>query len=292
MDSQNYNTVAPERKRGAHLQREDRGAIRSLRRLGMSLRRIARELNCAPSTVSSELKRGTPPRKSNRGRAPDYSAKLGQAEYECLKSRNHKPHKMDSCGPFVAWVTQQVRVHRWSLDACVGYARLHRLFKETAMVCTKTLYNELWAGRLPLPLFEVPEALKRKPRKGKPPESKNPKDPSIEERPAVVAARGELGHWECDTVVGRRNGKEAVVFTLLERVTDHYLAIRIPGKTSEAVGQVLKALQAQFGGRFSRVFRSITADNGPEFAGLTQAAPTGTKVYFAHPYCSWERGQN
>jgi len=39
------------------------------------------------------------------------------------------------------------------------------LFSKEDMVCTKTLYNELRLGRLPLSLFEVPELLKRKQRK-------------------------------------------------------------------------------------------------------------------------------
>ena len=39
---------------------------------------------------------------------------------------------------------EQVKEHKWSLDACVGYARLHGLFSAEEMVCTRTLYNEVW----------------------------------------------------------------------------------------------------------------------------------------------------
>lgn len=196
MDCPDYNTAEPERKAGQHLQREDRGTIQHLHRLGYSNRAIARELHCSPTTVGNELRRGTPSRKSNRGRAPGYSARLGQAIYRSNRGRCHKPHKVASRTPFVRWVAQQVREHRWSLDACVGYARLQRLFKETEMVCTKTLYNELWAGRLPLSLFEVPNALKRRRTKAKNHINKRPKGRSIEERPAEVANRVVPGHWE------------------------------------------------------------------------------------------------
>lgn len=48
------------------------------------------------------------------------------------------------------------------MDAYVGYARKHKLFLPTEMVCTKTLYNEVWAGNLVLEPLELPEALKRK----------------------------------------------------------------------------------------------------------------------------------
>ena len=79
MDCQHYNTDLPERKRGQHLQREERGAIQALKRQGLSDRAIARALGCSPTTIGNELRRGTPPRKSNKGRAPVYSAKCGEA---------------------------------------------------------------------------------------------------------------------------------------------------------------------------------------------------------------------
>lgn len=63
MDCHNYITVAPERKRGQHLGQEERGAIQQLKKQGCSLRAIAREINCSPSTVMYELRRGTPLRK-------------------------------------------------------------------------------------------------------------------------------------------------------------------------------------------------------------------------------------
>uniref|UniRef100_UPI0038B2EA42 helix-turn-helix domain-containing protein n=1 Tax=Pectinatus haikarae TaxID=349096 RepID=UPI0038B2EA42 len=87
MDCHNYITVAPERKRGQHLGREDRGAIQQLNKQGYSLRAIAREINCSPSTILYELRRGTPRRKSYRGRAPEYSAKRGLAVFHYIFSK-------------------------------------------------------------------------------------------------------------------------------------------------------------------------------------------------------------
>lgn len=292
MDCQDYITVPPERKRGQHLGAEERGAIQQLKKQGYSLRTIAGYINCSPSTVLYELRRGTPPRRSQKGRTPGYSAKRGQAVYKSNRMHCKKPHQIIHCSTFISWVVQQVREHRWSLDACVGYARLHRLFKEEEMVCTKTLYNELEKGNLPLSIFEVPEVLKRKRSKGKCRINKRPKGRSIDERPSVVDDRVEPGHWEADTVVGRRNGKEAVVLSLIERVTDNYLAIHIPGKNSQAVMEAMKALHAEYGELFSKVFKTITTDNGSEFEDFAQIQQWGTEVYFAHPYSSWERPVN
>lgn len=256
MDCPDYIIMEPERKPGQHLQREDRGAIQRLYRLGFSNRAIAREIHCSPTTVGNELRRGTPPRKSNKGRAPRYSAKRGQAVYQSNRSRCHKLHKAVHCSAFLAWVTRQVREHRWSLDACVGYAKLHGLFKESKMTSTKTLYNELWRGSLPLTPFEVPDALKRRQANAKGHADKRSKGRSIDERPAEVSARTVIGHWEADTVVGLRNGKEAVVFTLVERVTDNYIAMQIPGRTSESVQTAIRILRIEYGDHFSDVFKT------------------------------------
>ena len=43
---------------------------------------------------------------------------------------------------------------------------------------------------------------------------------SIESRPAEVETRKTFGHWEIDTVIGKKKGKNAVVLTLVERNTD------------------------------------------------------------------------
>ena len=245
MDHTQYTTNGAERKPGTHLTMEDRGAIQAMKKLGHSNRAIARYLHCAPSTISNELKRGTPPRTGSRGRAP-----------------------------------------------CVGYARKNKLFPEEKMVCTKTLYNEVWGGNLSLNILELPEAIKRKKHHKSPVKRKKVYGTSIDERPEIVDSRTEEGHWEGDTVVGKRNGKESVILTLLEKKTQNYIAIRIPGKTSEAVNTAMERLHEEFGEKFSQVFKTITVDNGAEFADFAQIEKYGTKVYFAHPYTSWERAQN
>ena len=52
-------------------------------------------------------------------------------------------------------------------------------------------------------------------------------------------------------------------------------------------------LSSLFGEQFSQVFKTITSDNGSEFADLsTIESETDTKVYFTHPYSSFEKGTN
>lgn len=68
MDNQKYITIQPKRKKGQHLGLQEHGAIKALRDVGMGVRASAKSIGCSPTTVSNELRRGTPKRKSNRGR--------------------------------------------------------------------------------------------------------------------------------------------------------------------------------------------------------------------------------
>ena len=62
---------------------------------------------------------------------------------------------------------------------------------------------------------------------------------------------------------------------------------KIPSKTAEAVQAALLNLDNEAGEYFSKIFKSITADNGSEFAEISSLEQQiYTKVYFAHPYAS------
>ena len=70
-------------------------------------------------------------------------------------------------------------------------------------------------------------------------------------------------------------------------------------KNPKLADLILKtALERKYGALFYKVFRSITVDNGPEFAdcaGMERACRrkgARTTVYYCHPYSSWERGSN
>ena len=56
--------------------------------------------------------------------------------------------------------------------------------------------------------------------------------------------------------------------------------------------ELMNTLRDEYGEHFSQVFKTITVDNGSEFADFAQVEKWDTKVFFAHPYASWERPQN
>ena len=65
----------------------------------------------------------------------------------------------------------------------------------------------LWAGRIPLTLFDVPQALGRKRKHKRNRTNRRLKGRNVEERPAIADEGAEIGHWEADTVVGSRKGQ-------------------------------------------------------------------------------------
>ncbi len=104
--------------------------------------------------------------------------------------------------------------------------------------------------------------------------------------------RTEFGHWEIDTVLGKR-AKEAALLTLTERQTRREIIYKIGGKDASEVRQALTSIQETFGETFSTIFKTITSDNGSEFADLSDSLKESeTEVYYTHPYTSSERGTN
>ena len=70
------------------------------------------------------------------------------------------------------------------------------------------------------------------------------------------------------------------------------LWIKAKNHTAEAIQEALEQVMAYFGSKKNEVFKTITGDNGSEFADLSLLEEGGLKVYFTHPYSSWEKGTN
>ena len=178
------------------------------------------------------------------------------------------------------------------MDSCVGYALKSGLFKREQIVCTKTLYNYVNLGLLPIKNIDLPEKLRRKSQLKHIRENKRKLGRSIEERPESIDLRDEFGHWEIDTVIGLKTEKEPVVLTLVERMTRMCFWIKAGNHTAESINKALAKVLMQFGKQYKNVFKTITGDNGSEFADLSDFETEHTKVYFTHPYTSCEKGTN
>ena len=76
--------------------------------------------------------------------------------------------------------------------------------------------------------------------------------------------------------------------TLVERSTGFTMIRKLKnGKDAKGVSQTVHLMLLPY----KHDVKTITTDNGPEFADHKWLAKVlDTKIYFAHPYCSWEKG--
>lgn len=276
-----------------HLNFEERMTIQIRLKDGYSPYKIAKELNRASNTIRNEIKRGTVPQLKKGKTAMVYLADTGEAIY--LKHRNNCCPKFKRlvCNEFIEYVCTQMKQADWSADACFGNALQTCIFKREDMVCTKTLYNYIDLGFLEIRNVDLPMKLRRNTKPQRVRSNKRKLGTSIEERPEHIITREEFGHWEIDTVIGTKDKSDSVLLTLAERKTRTYLVRKISSKTASAVITELANFKEDFGDRFSQVFKSITSDNGLEFSELHKLElQSDTKIYFTHPYSSYERGTN
>ena len=76
----------------------------------------------------------------------------------------------------------------------------------------------------------------------------------------------EFGHWEGDLVTGSRDDENGAFLTLVERKTRFYYMIPIKNKNSKSIYMAINKLNKLYGDDFRKIFKSITFDNGSEFA--------------------------
>lgn len=286
-----YNDFITPTRKNKHLNEFERGTIEALLKEGFSANAIAKHLNRPCSTITREIKRGTVEQiKQNKKKVHLYLADFGQRQYQKNRLTCGRKFKIGQSPELFLLADQLMKDNLFSPDAAVGFIK--RQFPDANFVCTKTIYNYIDLDFFTTKTTDLLLKVKRKNKTTVLRKHKRVLGTSIEDRPDVVNERKELGHWEIDTVVGKRSGCGEVLLTLTERVTRYEHIIKIDSKTSEAVMTGLNDLKSEYGDKFSEVFKTITSDNGSEFSELMSLEETGCRIYFSHPYSSGERGTN
>lgn len=290
MDYPNNNT---ESRKNKHLNFNERMIIEIRLKDGFSPYKIAKELNRSINTVINEIKRGTTAQIIQGKRIQLYLADTGKAVYKKNRLNSCRSFKRLQCSEFIKYTVDKIKTCSWSPDACVGEAIDKQKFHRSKMVCTKTLYNYIDLGLLDIKNSDLPIKLRRNNKPTVVKCHKKKLGTSIAERPQDIQSRNEFGHWEIDTVIGEKSKNDNVLLTILERKTRYAIVLPIMSKTAISVTEAINSILSLFGEQFSSVFKTITADNGSEFADLaTLEHQTDTKVYFTHPYSSFEKGTN
>lgn len=278
---------------------QDRLKIEALYNARVPVKKIADEVGFHFTCVYKELKLGYYMHKNHDWTyTRKYSADLAQQHSDFNTAGRAKDLKVGNDYKFVRYVEDMIINHHYSPEAVLAEIRRKKLHFNTD-VSARTIYRYIDNGIFPnLTRKSLPYRGKRQKKKKESIVLAQPKlGRSIEKRPEDVSSRVTFGHWELDSVIGRREkGETLLVFT--ERKTRYQLIFRSPDKSPGSTVRVLNSLELRLGKDFRQIFRSITCDNGVEFSysdrlerSLLGTLPR-TEIFYCHPYCSSERGSN
>lgn len=258
------------------LTQEQRCQIEALKKSGLSQESIGLLVGVSQSTISRELRRNTGLRGYRHKQAQEY--------------RDQRRHQARPPGKLTDEVKKLIKKKlgiKWSPEQISDWFRVEM----NILISHELIYQHIWldkkhGGRLYLNLRRSGKKYQKR-SNGKTRRGQIKNRTSIDERPKEVEKRKRVGDWEIDTMIGKNH--VGAMVTIVERKTLFTLTAAVPNKSAEAVtAATIKLLEP-----YKEALHTITADNGKEFANHEEITKVlGAKVYFAHPYHSWERGLN
>ena len=272
-----------------HFSIEEREKIQELLWQKTGVRTIAKVLNRNPSSVSREINRTVPLKRSYKPRV---------AHAKALQKRESRGRKLRLKNGFTRrYVVAKLKA---GLSPEQISGRLH-LEHPKESISPEAIYQYIYYqvhrdgyGHLKPGYHDLRKYLKRRHKRRGQKGGRSvqrvfrSKGPSIDDRPKEVEERNILGHWETDSMVSRKS--KVGLNTLVERKTGLVFISKIENTKAETTKNTI----VQRMGTISPDFRkSVTSDNGSEnFLYDEVEKDLNLSWYFAHPYHSWERGTN
>jgi transposase, IS30 family len=270
-----------------YLDREDRYEIARLHEQGLSNAEIGRRLGRHRGTIGEELKRNVDPRTGRY--QPERADRLA---YE--RQRRPKPSKLSRNEP-LRELAQKLLDRDYSPEQVSGRVRLLYPDNPEMQISPETIYQSLYVyprGELSkeLQAHLRTERAQRKRRGRRETRGKIRDMVGIAERPEEVEGRLVPGHHEGDLIKGSTASNSAVG-TIVERTTGFLTLLPLhDGHTAIKVADAVVEHLTRYPDWFTK---TLTWDRGVEMAQHASITDrTGIKVYFADPYCPWQRGSN
>ena len=263
---------------------EERDKLAIWKAQHVSNKECARRLGRQPSTIGRELKRNS--------LKDEYVAIHAQQNFLDRQRRVvTSKHPLKNSNVY-AYVTARLR-DGWSPDQIAGKLRKDHLGDRYWWITAETIYRWIYQPEQVKRDDPWYENLRRKQKKRKKYHGRKvhrshiPDRVSIHQRDEVINQRKQFGHWEGDTVEGKRH-KDGI-HTEVERMSRLIAGRKISAITSEATIVEQKRLFAAFP---EEARKSTTLDNGRENHMHHQLKALDMETFFADPYSSWQRGTN
>ncbi len=255
---------------------EERCAIARRREAGESVRQIAAALDRAPSSVARELKRNA----AAQGYRPVYAGQQAHARRwrgsRLLRQPELQTQVLERLG--WGWSPEQVSARLAQSGIRISHETIYRF------IAAQIARTKDYSWRHYLPRAKTQRGWRG--RRGGSPVDHIQHRVSIDKRPAGATDRTQPGHWEADLMLFARYGQ--AVLTLHERSSRLTVIVRQPNKAAAPVAHTLRAL---LGPLPESLRRTITFDNGTEFAlHHTLHQPLGIRTFFCDPHAPWQKG--
>lgn len=282
------------------LTRADRLKIEALDKAGHGKKEIADQIGVHQSTIYRELQRGRYIHtNSDLTEEERYSPDIAEEKYQQNLRDKGPDLKIGNDHELAEYIENKIAKDGYSPGAVLGEIKAKGLEFETT-ISKPTLYSYIDKGIfLTLTNKDLPvKGIRKKKNKKVRTQSRAAAGDSIEKRPDDIDSREEFGHWEMDTVVGKKGESQHSLLVLTERKTRDEIVVLLFEHTMQAVVRALDCIEKKWGDLFPEVFKTITVDNGTEFSdckGIEKSIlmdGNRTKVYYCHPYSSYERGSN
>lgn len=284
-----------------HLSQNDRIKMETMLNSGHKVVEVAEYLHVHRSTIYREMKRGEyTHRNSDYTEETRYSSDLGQKNHDWNAQGKGRNIKIGNDRPLAEYIEGKIIEDKYSPEAALAAAAESGI-EFTTSISVRTLYRYIDKGIfLKLTNKDLPVKGKRKKHNKRVRVQKRASaGESIENRPDEVKDREIFGHWEMDTVKGKQGVTKSCMLVLTERKTRDEIIVKLPDQKAASVVEAIDRLERKWGDMFTKVFRSITVDNGVEFSdyeGLERSVlhegEKRTFAFYCHPYSSWERGSN
>lgn len=256
---------------------EERNRLATLIQQGRTIRQTAFALGRSPSTISREVRRNIYP--SQHSYRPEDAQRLAK-----LRKRDRTLECKVGYQEF-RWIQAKLSM-QWSPEQISARMKLEKDFSISHEWIYQWIYKDKRAGGS---LYKNLRRANRKNKKryGHSRKSKYPTSKCIDQRPEIVFKRERIGDWEGDTVVGTR--ARSGIVSLVERVTNLARLDVTPHRHANSVKRSIVNLFNTTNGPK----HTVTFDRGMEFALHDKIeSESSVNVYFAHAYCSYERGTN
>ena len=284
-----------------HLSQNDRIKMETMLNSGHKVVEVAEYLHVHRSTIYREIKRGEyTHRNSDYTEETRYSSDLGQKNHDWNAQGKGRNIKIGNDRPLAEYIEGKIIEDKYSPEAALAAAAESGI-EFTTSISVRTLYRYIDKGIfLKLTNKDLPVKGKRKKHNKRVRVQKRASaGESIENRPDEVKDRENFGHWEMDTVKGKQGVTKSCMLVLTERKTRDEIIVKLPDQKAASVVEAIDRLERKWSDMFTKVFRSITVDNGVEFSdyeGLERSVlhegEKRTFAFYCHPYSSWERGSN